>query len=293
MSGSTSPTTGLRYGRQRVCQIWKFPRSTLYNHRRREPLSRNRPGPKPKILDVDLVKRVKRDLEESPFFGEGHRKVYARLKRKGYRAGRHRVLRVMKENRWLSPHRSLKGPKREHDRHIITSCPNQMWGTDGAKIETVRDGWVWLFTVVEHWNTECLGWHVTKKGDRHAALEAIGNALKYEFGAATPEAASGVKLRLDHGPQYTSEELCRQVSEWGFTRSPAFVRQPETNGVVERFNRTLKEQVIHGRVFETVEEVRIAMEGFVKRYNEKWLVQKLGYKSPVEAKLEWKEKMAA
>ena len=168
-----------------------------------------------------------------------------------------------------------------------------MWGTDGAKIETVYDGWVWLFTVVEHWNTECLGWHVTKKGDRHAALEAIGNALKHEFGSVSKGVAAGVSLRLDHGPQYTSEELRRQTAEWGFIRSPAFVREPETNGVVERFNRTLKEQVINGRVFETVEDVRVAMERFVRLYNESWLVEKLGDMSPMEAKVRWNERKAA
>lgn len=177
MRGSISPATGLRYGRERVCRVWEFSRSTLYAQKHQEPLSRNRPGPKPRISDLDLVKHVKGDLEESPFVGEGHRKVWARLKRQGKQVSRHRVLRLMKENRWLSPHQSRRGKKREHDRHIVTSCPNWMWRTDGARIETVRDGWVWLFTVVEHWNSECLGWHVTNKGDRHAALEALGNAL--------------------------------------------------------------------------------------------------------------------
>lgn len=39
---------------------------------------------------------------------------------------------------------------------------HQMWGTDGTKIRTVEDGWVWLFTAIEHWNAECVGWHVAK-----------------------------------------------------------------------------------------------------------------------------------
>lgn len=71
------------------------------------------------------------------------------------------------------------------------------------------------------------------------------------------------------------------------------MREPETNGVVEGFTRTLKEQAVHGQVFQTVDDVRVAVEAFVKRYNENWLVQKLGYKSPVEAKLAWKGKVVA
>jgi putative transposase len=39
------------------------------------------------------------------------------------------------------------------------------------------------------------------------------------------------------------------------TPSYAFVAQPETNGVIERLFRTFKEQVVYGRVFQTIEEV--------------------------------------
>ena len=41
------------------------------------------------------------------------------------------------------------------------------------KVFTIEDGWVWVFVAVEHWNAECVGWHVTKHGDRYAALEPI------------------------------------------------------------------------------------------------------------------------
>ncbi|MGE3954469.1 MAG: transposase [Parachlamydiales bacterium] len=244
MSGATSLATGKTYGVQRVCAVWEFARSTLYNSRRKGPLPKDRPGPKPNISDGELEERIGEDLQSSPFIGEGHRKVWARLKRQGAPVSRHRVFRVMKEKRWLSPYRSPKGDERVHDRHIITECPNEMWGTDGARVETVRDGWVWLFTVVEHWNSECLGWHVAKKGDRHAALEAVGNGLKHVFGTVHPQVAPGIALFLDNGPQYIAEAFSGQVREWGFVKSHSFVRQPKTNGVVEGFNRTLKEQLI-------------------------------------------------
>ena len=60
----------------------------------------------------------------------------------------------------------------------------------------------------------------------------------------------------------------------------AFVGQPETNGVVERFFRTLKEQIVHGRVYETIEDVREAVRAFIASYNAEWLVEKTGYLSP-------------
>ncbi len=41
-----------------------------------------------------------------------------------------------------------------------------MWGTDGMRVQTVEDGWGWIFVGVEHWNAECVGFHVCKEGTR-------------------------------------------------------------------------------------------------------------------------------
>ncbi|QIK38168.1 transposase [Caldichromatium japonicum] len=58
-----------------------------------------RRGPKPKISDVDLLAAIRADLEASPFVGEGHRKVGARLRiLSGIRVSKDRVCRLMREN---------------------------------------------------------------------------------------------------------------------------------------------------------------------------------------------------
>jgi transposase InsO family protein len=56
------------------------------------------------------------------------------------------------------------------------------------------------------------------------------------------------------------------------------------NGVIERLFRTLAEQIIHGRVFQTIDEVREAVRDFVARSNAEWLVEKNGYLSPLDAR---------
>src|SRR5208283_1143672 len=98
------------------------------------------------------------------------------------------------------------------------------------------------------------------------------------------DAARGLSLRMDHGSQYISDHFREQLRYWGLTPSWAFVEQPQTNGVVERYNRTLKEQAIYGRIFRNVEEVRAAVKAFVERYNEEWLIEKIGYRSPRQAR---------
>jgi len=129
-----------------------------------------------------------------------------------------------------------------------------------------------------------MGWHVCKIGDRFAALEPVTKAVKSRYGSLEKGISKGLKLRIDNGSQYTSDYFLQQVAYWGIESSFGLVRQPETNGVAERFNRTLKEQVIEGRIFKNVDEVREAVGQFVEVYNEQWLVAKRDYQSPLEAR---------
>ena len=155
------------------------------------------------------------------------------------------------------------------------------------------DGWGWVFACVEHWNAECMGWHVCKKGDRFAALEPVSMAIEREFGKAERGIARGISLRIDNGNQYTSGRFTSQIKSWGFAPSYAFVEQPETNGVVERFFRTLKEQAIYGRAFRNLAEVRQSVAEFAELYNESWLIEKNGYRSPLQARAAHCERAAA
>ena len=130
MSKLMSPATGRIYGVQRVCQVFRFPRSTLYAQEKREAMP-ERPkakrGPKPLYSDKELLALIHTDLEQSPFCGEGHRKVWARLKYGlGFAVGRKRVLRLMREHNLLSPYRRPQAPPRAHDGQIITQAPNVM-----------------------------------------------------------------------------------------------------------------------------------------------------------------------
>ena len=54
-----------------------------------------------------------------------------------------------------------------------------------------------------------------------------------------PVRRGGLALRMDHGSQYLSDHFTNQIKFWGIQPSYAFVEQPQTNGVAERFNRTL------------------------------------------------------
>lgn len=295
MAAAISPGTGRAYGVARVCDGLGVARSSFYAWRRQQertdpPPPPSRRGPKPAISEAAVLSAIRADLARSPWIGEGHRKVWARLRvLDGLRIARKRVLRLMRENGLLSPHRHLPHRDAAHDGRITTAAPNLMWGTDATQIPTVQDGKVWLFAVVEHWNAEGMGWHVAKIGDRYAAAQAVGMAVKTVFGAVAGGIARGVALRHDHGSPFMADHFQNQIKFWGMAPSFAFVAEPETNGVAERFFRTFKEQVVYGRIYQTIDDVRAAVRAFFERYNHQWLVEKNGLRSPHQTRVAWEQ----
>lgn len=251
-------------------------------------------GPKPPLTDEALLVLIRADLAASPFVGEGHRKVWARLRHVQHlHVAKKRVLRVMREHALLSPSRVPQGDPKLHDGHIVTDAPNLLWGIDGARVLTVHDGWCWLFLCVEHFNAECTGWHVSKRGTRYEALQPVYMGVKQHYAGVDKNAARGLALRMDHGCQFTADHFQNEIKFLGIAPSFAFVAEPQTNGVAERFVRTLKEQCIYGRTFNTVDEVREAVRAFVTLYNESWRVEKNGFLTPSEARQTYLTRLAA
>jgi putative transposase len=197
------------------------------------------------------------------------------------------VLRLMRAHGLLAPtrHGHPHGPK-AHDGTIITERVDTMWGTDITTTFTRQDGQVAIFITVDHCSAECVGIHAALHGTRFEALEPIRQGVHTYFGAFAQDAAHGLALRHDHGSQYMSHVFQEELTFLGITSSPAFVREPQGNGCAERFIRTLKENLLWLKTFDTVEELRLALHAFQRHYNETWLIGRHGYKTPAQVRHE-------
>ena len=293
MSAAISPATGRRYGMRLVCRVCGAPRATVYFRRQVRPEPRKR-GPKPLIPDAVLLPLIREDLAASPFREEGHRKVYYRLKHVSkVKVAPKRILRLMRENALLSPQRAPQGEPNTHDGTILTTQPLEMWGTDGTTTQVVEEGTVWIFGAVEHFNAECVGIHASKSGDRFNAMEPVKQGIRKHYGAVRRGVAEGLALRNDHGSQYVSDYFQRELKHFGVRQSLAYVGEPQTNGVIERFWKTLKKQVLEGRIYQTLADLRVALVDFMNLYNRAWRLEKLGGRTPDEARQAWETKQAA
>ena len=287
MSRRVSPATGRAYGLQRVTRLRGVSRATIYRHRHRAEAAQHRkPGPPGAMADQDLVRAIRRLLTDSPFHGEGYRKLWARLRFQGLRTSRRRVLRLMREHGLLA-HQRAGRPRgsRAHDGTITTERVDLMWGTDLTSVMT-GEGQVAVFVAVDHCSAECVGLHASRSADRFEALEPIRQGARERFGGCAKGVAGGLALRHDHGSQYVSHHFQSEIRFLGIASSPAFVREPEGNGCAERFIRVLKENLLWVRRFETVEELRLALQAFRRTYNQSWIIERHGYKTPAQVRAE-------
>jgi putative transposase len=289
MSRTVSPSSQQPYGVARVASVWGLARSSFYaaRHRRDHPPEPQKRGPKVHT-DQELVAEIRQLLAEPVFTGEGYRKVWARLRHKGIRTSKDRVLRLLREQHLLSPSRQPE-PARSHPHEgtIVTEAPNQMWGTDATMTFTEVDGAVTIFAAVDHCVADCVGIHAAKRATRFEALEPIRQGVKEHFGGFSARIATGLKARHDHGSVYMSDDFQGEIQFLGMEPSPSFVRQPEGNGCIERFFRTLKEQLLWVRRFRDLQELRAALIEFRERYNHHWIIERLGYRTPAQARCDF------
>jgi len=287
MSRTPTPSTGKLYGLARVAAVRDPPCSTYYSrrHRRAYPIEFRKRGPRTAWSDEALTERTREQIAASPFRGEGHRKVWARLRVAGIRTSKAQVLRLMRQAQLLAPQsQAVPVVEKPHSGTITTDRPNRMWGIDATATVTLEDGQVTVFAAVDYCTAECVGMHAVKRATRFEALEPLRQGVHQHFGGFQAGVAQGLQLRHDHASQFMSDDFQNELAFLGIQSSPAFAREPEGNGCIERFFRTLKEQLLWARHFQSIPKLVRALEEFRALYNQHCLIERLGFEPPVQAR---------
>ena len=157
-------------------------------------------------------------------------------------------------------------------------------GDGRVRVFTLEDGWGWIFPAVDHWNAECVGWHVCKKGDRFAALEPIKMGLARLYGSTAAGAARGLALRMDHGTQYLSDHFTNQIKFWGIAPSYSFVAEPQATA--SSSGSTARSKNRSSMAVSTGTSTNCGMPSACSwaATTSQWLVEKNGFLSPNQAR---------
>ena len=151
---------------------------------------------------------------------------------------------------------------------------------------TANQGVACIFFAIDHCSLELVGIHAAKRGTRFEALEPLRQGVQSNFGGFSKKIAQGLAIRHDHGSQFMSNTYQEELRFLGIRSTPAFVREPQGNGIAERFVRTLKENLLWIKTFNTIDELQVALSQFKEDYNTRWMIGRHGYKTPAQVKAE-------
>jgi transposase InsO family protein len=238
---------------------------------------------RPRHTSAELVLlRIREVLERDTSTAWGVRKVWATLRREGLKVSRRRVHALMRAHGLVLARDSEPGePARGH---VIVPEPNRRIATDLTTVWTRRDGVVALVPTIDCGDRTAVI-EVTKDQHGPAVLASVEAKLVAAFGV--PEnVPDGVELRTDHGPQYTGADCDALCARWKLEHTFAPVGRPTGNAVVERFIRTLKEELIWLRDWDSADELRAAIATWLHHYLHHRPHQALKWQTPIERRAE-------
>ncbi len=238
---------------------------------------------RPRHTSAEVVLlRIREVLERETATAWGVRKVWATLRREGLKVSRRRVHAIMRAHDLVLARDSEPGePARGH---VAVPEPNRRIATDLTTVWTKRDGVVALVPTIDCGDRTAVI-EVTKDQHGPAVLASVEAKLVAAFGSPA-NVPDDLELRTDHGPQYTGADCAALCERWRLAHTYAPVGRPTGNAVVERFIRTLKEELIWLRDWDSADELRAAIASWLHHYLHHRPHQALNWQTPIERRAE-------
>ncbi|ABN77127.1 IS3 family transposase [Cereibacter sphaeroides] len=249
----------------KLCAWFGVPRRTVY-------YKPTKAAPK---VDARFADPIKAMIEKEPSFG--YRTVAWLL---GF--NKNTVQRIFQIKSWQVRKRQIGMRPRIEAVPSVAQAPNERWSTDLCRVWAGRDGWATLALVIDCHTRELLGWHLSRSGKASTAASALEHALINRFGTLG-RVTKEFLLRSDNGLVFTSRKYTALVRSYGLKQEFITPHCPQQNGMVERVIRTLKEQCVHRRRFDSLQHAARAIGDWIAFYNHRRPHQALDMKTPAEA----------
>ena len=172
-------------------------------------------------------------------------------------------------------------------KELIPLRPNQLWVSDITYIvvylnaQTGEYDFCYLSLVTDYYTKEIIGWSVGDTLEAKFAIEALNMALERLGG----NPARDLIHHSDRGVQYASYDYTGILKRNGIRISMTECGDPKDNAVAERVNGIIKNELLMGISFFSIEEVRQALKVAVDFYNNERPHMSLDWKTPAEAAL--------
>ncbi len=237
---------------RRMCAVLDVHPSGYYAWRRSPHSART-------LEDRRLMELIRQSWQDSNRL-YGYRKVTHDLRDLGERCGRHRVARLMRENRLRSQTGCKRRPGNRYGRPSLVAdnllqqqfdvaAPDQAWVTDITYIRT-HEGWLYLAVVLDLFARTVVGWSMSSRIDSDLVL----NALLAAVWRRRPK--NEVIIHSDQGSQFGSHDWRDFLKTHKLKPSMSRRGNCHDNAVAESFFQLLKRERIRRRVYTTREQAR-------------------------------------
>jgi putative transposase len=253
-------------------------RSSYYKHLKRKPSNR--------ALQNESISKEIMDIYTSSKKRYGAIKIYKTLIEKGIKISLKRIQRLMKKlgirsiivKKYKPMKSSIKVTERDNfiKRNFSATGINQKWVTDITYINTIKDGWCYLASVMDLYTRKIIGYAMSQTIDTDLALLAVKNAIKLQ------KPVDPLILHSDLGSQYTSLDFKKHILNTKIiTHSFSAKGCPYDNACIESFHASLKKEEVNLVMYYDFKAARIAIFEYIESwYNRKRIHGSIGYITP-------------
>ena len=257
-----------------VARVMQITRQAIY----RTPTPRRPPQRRPPTDSVEQAIVEEATANQT----DGYRMVTAFVRRRlGVAVNRKRVLRVMRERKLIQRRRQLE--RRKRPGFFRVERPRQLWQLDMTSVWVAEHGWCYLNAIIDCCTREIVAWQLELRCRADEAITVVERAVTLH-GIEPGE----LTLGSDNGSAFTARRFRGRLSELGIKHRRGGYRDPESQAFIESWFGKLKEREVWLNEYETLDDARRGIGGYVDRYHHR-PHSRLGYRTPDEVRRTWED----
>jgi transposase InsO family protein len=227
--------------------------------------------------ELRLVKRMNALADRHPRYG--YRRIWALLRSEGWAVNRKRVERLWRlEGHRVPPRRAkasgqrAKGGAQNAAWALPATAPDHVWSIDFVACHTDGGAPIRILNTVDEYTRRALGCRVARSIGAGEVIRELESLFERH---GTPRV-----LRSDNGREFIADSLAVWLTERGVGQRFIEKGAPQQNAFVERFNGTMRDEVLNGESFRSVLEAQVVLSAWVDEYNTLRPHRGLGMKTP-------------
>ena len=244
-----------------------------------------------RLTDTQLV-ALMRAIHVEVKGAYGSPRMHEELRARGFRVGKTRVERLMREHGMRARHKrrykattdskhGLPVAPNIVERNFSPEAPNRLWSADLTYLWT-DEGWLYLAVVIDLFNREVVGWAMKER----MSADIVTDALTMAWFRRRPE--PGLVHHSDRGSQYASGVFQALLARYAMICSMSRKGNCWDNAPTESFFNSLKNERVHGQRYRTRDEAKADVFAYIEAfYNRTRRHSTLGFRSPVEFMQTW------